>query len=254
MICTNGYTLPSNTTLSLPIARLSHEIFITLVLHGLDPHSSAWLPLNYGRFKAYTPIYFNDDPTDRITDILEASAVFDDLVTQPSIYGFDDEDDIEQVCRGVTPCEEDIDMIDPRSIVNTPLLDPQERPVEPRVPFKNRIVIEIPECQKWEWIGGWSNNEDTCYSDHDPSEGSSNYDGDASEEGLQHRQPHYPRPETQHEEYLRMLRFHRTIDSTPSVIIEAICQHDSDERECMDDTDNDLNYDSLYLSCINTDM
>ena len=61
-----------------------------------------------------------------------------------------------------------------------------------------------------------------------------------------------------------MLQFHRTIDSTPSVIIEAIHQHyqkwegmsqsDSDEGEYMDDLDKDLDYDSLYLTCINTDM
>jgi len=113
MICTDGYMLPSDSMLSLPIARLSHDIFITLTLHGLNPHSNAWLLLNYGHFKAYTPIYFNNDPTDRITNILEASTIFDDLVTQPSIYGFGNEDDLEQVCRGITPCEEDIDMIDP---------------------------------------------------------------------------------------------------------------------------------------------
>ena len=112
---------------------------------------------------------------------------------------------------------------------------------------KNCMIIEIPECRKWEWIGGWS-NKDVCYSDHDPSEGSSNYDSDASEEGSQHRQPHYPQPDTQHEEYLRMLRFHRTIDSMPLVIIEVIRQHyqkwegmsqsDSDEGDCMDNSDN----------------
>jgi len=46
-----------------------------------------------------------------------------------------------------------------------------------------------------------------------------------------------------------MLQFHRTIDSSPLVIMEAICQHyqkwegmsqsDSDEGERMDDSDND---------------
>ena len=77
-------------------------------------------------------------------------------------------------------------MINPQSIVNIPSLDPQERPVEPRVPFKNRIVIEIPECQKWERIEGWSNHADTDSPSHEPSEGSSYQDGDASEVGSQH--------------------------------------------------------------------
>ena len=140
-------------------------------------------------------------------------------------------------------------MIDPRSIIDVPSLDSRECPIEPRVPHKNHMIIEIPECRKWERIGGWSGNEGVCYLDHEPSEGSSYHDGDTSEVGSQHRQPHYPWPNTQHEEYLRMLQFHRTIDSTPSVIIEVIHQHyqkwegmsqsDSDEGECMDDLDND---------------
>jgi hypothetical protein len=102
---------------------------------------------------------------------------------------------------------------------------------------------------EWEQIEGWSNNEDTDRPDHEPSEGSSDQDDDADEMMSQHQQPHYPRPDTQHEEYMRMLRFHRTIDTTPSVIMEAIRQHyqkwvgmsqsDSDEGEHMDDSDND---------------
>ena len=112
MICTNGHMLPSDCMLSLPISHLSHELFVSLALHSLKPNSNAWLPLNYGRFKVYSPIYFNNDPVDHITNILEASFIFDDLVTQPLIYGFDNDDDV-LVCQDVTPCEEDIDMINP---------------------------------------------------------------------------------------------------------------------------------------------
>jgi len=252
--------LPSDCMLSLLIACLSHDLFVSLALHSFEPDSNAWLLLNYGFFKAYSPIYFNDDPADRITNILKASFIFDDLVTQPSIYGFDNNNNI-LVCRDVTPCEQDIDMINPQSIIDTPSLDPQERPVEPRVPHKNCMVIEIPECQKWERIEGQSNNKDAGYSDHEPLEGSSDQEDDEVKTTSQHRQPHCPQPDTQHEEYMRMLQFHRTIDSTPSVIMEAIRQHyqkwegmSQSSSESTDEHVEDLDYDSLYLSCINTDV
>ena len=152
-------------------------------------------------------------------------------------------------------------MIDPLSIINTPSLNPQECPVKPRIPHKNCMVIEIPECQKWEWIEGRLNNEDADHSNYEPSEGSSDQENDAVETTSQHRQPHCLRPDTQHEEYMRMLQFHKTIDSTPSVIMEAICQHyqkwegmSQSSSESMDEHVEDLEYDSLYLSCINTDV
>ena len=48
------------------------------------------------------------------------------------------------------------------------------------------MVIEIPECQKWERIGGLSNNEDAGYLDHEPLKGSSDQEDDATEMTSQH--------------------------------------------------------------------
>jgi len=115
-----------------------------------------------------------------------------------------------------------IDTIDPRLIVDIPILDPHEWPVMPRQPHRNYLVPEVPRYTTWERIEGLSNHKETMQSDNESLEGS-------SEQNLldDNTEPHhqYPRPVTQHEEYLRLLQHHRTIESGPSIIVEAIRQH-----------------------------
>ena len=113
-------------------------------------------------------------------------------------------------------------MIDPRLIADVPILDPLERPVMPRQPHRNYLVPEVPRYTTWERIEGLSNHKETMQSDNESSDGSSERSllDDSTEP---HQQ--YPRPVTQHEEYLRLLQHHRTIESEPSIIVEAIRQH-----------------------------
>jgi len=173
MICNDGNMFPSDFMLSLPIVCLSVQIYITLVLQGIDSHSSIWVPLNCKWHPAYFPIYFNDGPVDLITNLMETSTIFD----------------IHLACQDITPCEEDIDMINPQSIVDTPSLDPHKCPMIPQVPHKNYLIPKVPGCSTWEQIKGLSNNEDTDPLDHESSEGSSNQDYNAVKIGSQHRQP-----------------------------------------------------------------
>ena len=92
----------------------------------------------------------------------------------------------------------------------------------PRVPHRNPLVTTVPGCAIWERVQGLSNNEGEYMLVEEILEGSSD---EEHEEYMPHKPLPLPRPYTQHEEYLQMLQYHRTIGSAPLEIMDAICQH-----------------------------
>jgi len=96
----------------------------------------------------------------------------------------------------------------------------------PCVPYRNYLILDVPGCATWEWIRGLSNNKDKYLLMQDMSEGSLDESHDEkNDKGMHHDQLQYPQPDDQHEEYMKMLQFHRTIGSSLSVIMDVICQH-----------------------------
>ena len=156
IISNDGDMSPSDFMLSLPISCLSAKIYITLILHGLNPQMNVWVLLSHKKHLAFFPIYFHDDPVDQKTNMLKTSAIFDDV------------DEVDLVCQAITPYEEDIDIIGLQPIIDMPILDPHEHLVLPCVPHRNYLIPDVPGCT----IRGLLNNEDEYLLVQDILEGS----------------------------------------------------------------------------------
>jgi hypothetical protein len=86
-----------------------------------------------------TPVYFDTHLVSAGDDLKDAKEVFDELVTQPRLYGFDDDQEEPYVTtfedlanRDVLPCEEGNVMMNPSQLVSRlsrASLDPRHRPL-----------------------------------------------------------------------------------------------------------------------------
>jgi hypothetical protein len=62
----------------------------------------------FKRNQSALPIYFNDDPVDIANDTTDCLEIYDDLITVPFLYGFDEEDDRSFANQDALPCGRDI--------------------------------------------------------------------------------------------------------------------------------------------------
>ena len=148
-------------------------------------------------------------PESKYEDFMQLMQFHRTIDSNPSVI-------LEAICQ--------INMIDPWSIIDMPMLDPCKCPV-PSLIHVNALVPEVPGLAMWEQVGGLSNNEVTNPSHHKSSEGSLEQDHNEVKMELQYQQHQYPQPASEHEEFMQLMWFHRTIDSPPSVILEVIHQH-----------------------------
>jgi hypothetical protein len=122
-----------------------HEMILFAAHHEPNPRSSRinYFVYFFAPFKcdqSALPIYFNDDPVDIASDTADCLEIYDDLITVPYLYGFEEEDDRTFANRDALPCGRDIVTIghedDDADLYTAP-----ERPViKPRFNDVARVV------------------------------------------------------------------------------------------------------------------
>ena len=105
----DGFVYPSSYMQNFAIADLDPSLANPLIYFlNLRHDDRIFLPLRESHQNFQTgAVYFNDEPVDHYVDNHDAQHIYDALITWPSLYGYDEEDDISSDSRDASPCEED---------------------------------------------------------------------------------------------------------------------------------------------------
>jgi hypothetical protein len=143
-----GLVRPSIFMQCLPSNRFPHnvhEMILFAAHHEPNPRSSrinyfVYFFAPFKRDQSALPIYFNDDPVDIANDTAECLEIYDDLITVPFLYGFEEEDDRTFANRDALPCGRDIVTVNHEDD-DADLYTAPERPViKPRFNDVARVV------------------------------------------------------------------------------------------------------------------
>jgi hypothetical protein len=111
-----GLLHPSIFMQCLPSNRFPHNVhkmILFIAHHEPNPQASrinyfVYFFAPFKRDQSALPIYFNDDPVDIANDTTDCLEIYDDLITVPFLYGFDEEDDRSFANQDALPCGRDI--------------------------------------------------------------------------------------------------------------------------------------------------
>jgi len=105
----NGLVHPSSYMQNFTISNLDPSLANPLIYFlNLRHDDRIFIPLREPHQNFQTgAVYFTNEPIDHYTDNHDTQHIFNALITWPSLYGYDDDDDEPMDSRDSSPCEED---------------------------------------------------------------------------------------------------------------------------------------------------